>query len=329
MNDPAELLLRDVLAEEAESAPPAAADLARAAQRELDGRRLRRRRVVAAGLAAAASVAVVGGTAGTVLRVRDRARLAPADAAALFETEWQLVEYVRGGRKVEMGVTDAWVSLSRDRTYAGVVCNHISGAAYVDGDQIAFQPGSTTLMACRPPASDAQDDFTAFAEEGARWRVTDGRLRLEGQNGDYFLFRVRESIFPDPAAATLVAGTHAGTQYRLAYADGDTLVFDARHGPGEEWYGEKAAEDRAHPLSWALRVPLGGGTQFVAGWATRDTASVSHQARGGARTRLTIYHVARGKVFGGLVPANPKGSVIRLHRKDGSVVATFTENRPD
>lgn len=104
-----------------------------------------------------------------------------ADPAALEGTAWVL----SGGIEV-----DGWqraapsVSFERGRIGGSSGCNQFGGIYEVSGSQLEVTELFSTLIGCRPPASDVEEEFMDTLEATPEWRLDGEELVLESDGGE-------------------------------------------------------------------------------------------------------------------------------------------------
>ena len=116
----------------------------------------------------------------------ERCERAKADAS-LVHTRWRIVQLGKTAVRTQEGAKEPHILLVQQegavRYRATVGCNQIVGAAELEGSEIAFKPGPTTLMACPPPLDTYERALVRMLGQAKRWRVLANTLELFDDSG--------------------------------------------------------------------------------------------------------------------------------------------------
>lgn len=100
--------------------------------------------------------------------------------ASLPNQYWRLVSLGGEPVKAAEGRREPHLILrSEDNRYTATVgCNQMLGGYQVEGDQIGFQAGATTLMACPPPLDELESQFLRVLSTARKWSIGGQVLEL-------------------------------------------------------------------------------------------------------------------------------------------------------
>lgn len=108
--------------------------------------------------------------------------------ATLTNTYWRIdrlegsaIEPVEGRREPHMLLRRQNLDLAYGAT---VGCNQLSGTFTLDGQNIAFRPGVSTLMACLPPLDAIEELFGAVLAKTSHWQINGSTLEFLDANGE-------------------------------------------------------------------------------------------------------------------------------------------------
>ena len=116
----------------------------------------------------------------------ERCERAKADAA-LVNTYWRVVQLGESVMTAQAGRKEPHVVLADQdgtmRYRATVGCNQLAGEFQVDGNDITFKIGPTTLMACPPPMDAHERALSTMMSQAKHWRVLGNTLELFDESG--------------------------------------------------------------------------------------------------------------------------------------------------
>jgi uncharacterized lipoprotein YbaY len=112
----------------------------------------------------------------------------PIDFAIVYDPESIKANrtYAVKGRILVEGRHEPNILLhSRDGRYSATVgCNRIAGSYVLDGSELRFSPGPTTLMACPPPLEELEKRLLEALANSASCDINGNTLELSDGNGD-------------------------------------------------------------------------------------------------------------------------------------------------
>jgi heat shock protein HslJ len=251
----------------------------------------------------------------------------------LIGTAWQLASYQDSAAAARVTVkTDSTIAFSASGRFSAHACNYIGGAARIEGHTITFGRWSSTAMGCAGELAALERAVGATVTGSADWLIRGRTLTLTNRDGHILTYRVRPSIYPSLTARTIVAGTRAGGQFRLAVdgpADRPFLVFEERTGPGEGWGSAGVASPGPKDCLANHVLPAGqlGNQTFLAAWATPEVAKVTTRATDGApETPLAFYPVPGSNLrIAGLWTTHfqPSTSPVTFYDRSGTLLAAY------
>jgi heat shock protein HslJ len=251
----------------------------------------------------------------------------------LIGTVWQLASYQESATAAPVTVkTDSTLTFSANGRFSAHACNYLGGPARIEGHTITFGRWSTTLIGCTGEPAAVERAVGATVIGSADWSISDRTLTLTNRDGHILTYRVRPSIYPSLTARTIVTGTRAGGQFRLAVdgpADRPFLVFEERTAPGEAWgsAGVISPEPKDCLANHVLPAGQLGKETFVAAWATPDVARITTRASAGApETPLSFYAVPGSTLrIAGLWTTHfqPSKSPVTFYDRSGAVIAAY------
>jgi heat shock protein HslJ len=116
----------------------------------------------------------------------ERCERAKADAS-LVHTRWRIVQLGKTAVRTHKDSKEPHILLVEQdgaiRYRATVGCNQIVGAAELEGSDITFKPGPTTLMACPPPLDTYERALVKMLGQAKHWRVLANTLELFDELG--------------------------------------------------------------------------------------------------------------------------------------------------
>jgi heat shock protein HslJ len=263
-----------------------------------------------------------------------RASGSGAGEPPLIGTSWQLASYQDSAAADPVAVqTDSTIAFSASGRISAHACNFIGGQARIAGQTITtVGPLSSTDMACTGEPAALQRAVGATLTGSADWSIRAATLTLTNPDGHILTYRVRPSIYPNLTARTILAGTHAGGQFRLAVdgpADRPDLVFEERTAPGEAWGTAGVISPRPNDCLANHVLPAGqlGNETFLAAWATPNVAKITTRATDGAtETPLTFYPIPGSTLrIAGLWTTHftPSKSPVTFYDHSGAIIAAY------
>ncbi|HST65299.1 MAG TPA: META domain-containing protein, partial [Mycobacteriales bacterium] len=253
----------------------------------------------------------------------------------LLGTAWQLASYQLPGAAPVPVRADSTLAFSPKGTVSIHACNYIGGPAHVVGSRVGFGSAASTDMLCTGERGTLDQHILALLAGGAAdWSIRDRTLTLTGRDGLVLTYRVRASIYPDLTARTLIAGDHAGGQYRLAITGPGGplgLTIETRTAPGDDW-GQAGVIAPGPKDCLANHVTAGGrlgGQAFLAAWATPEVARVTVRAKPGAPETTLPFLAVPGSTLrvAGLWTAvfRPSVSPVTFYDRAGAVIAAYPD----
>jgi hypothetical protein len=258
----------------------------------------------------------------------------------LIGTEWQLAEYVINGHTtIVPDEVDSVLRFDKWGRFSAHACQYSGGMAVLHGRQLELDRSpAMTANACGGVDGEVGSVVWGFIGPGwLEWSINLRRLVLRNADGDALVYRVRDSIYPDRSARTIVAGERDGNQYRVAVGDSDSgelsvVILDVRPGPGTAWSG---GDMLATPIGAGAGVETllfhkVGDEHIVTGIAPAGVVRIVHHDRvSGADTELARYPVGgrEWNIFVGFVPSHTNGSTISAYDAAGNLVVTWSRNR--
>jgi len=259
----------------------------------------------------------------------------------LVGTDWVLVELTRDGHTTTVPAEiNSDLIFDGNGHFSAKACNGGGGEAVLDGQQLHVQGGIETEMSCSGIEAAIQDavfgdrrvpPLGVMGSGLVEWRIEQQRLVLRAASGDTLVYQVRDPIYPTQPSTTIVAGEHAGIQYRVAvgkFDDGrDRVVVEVRR-PEAHWGVSGMAVPIGNaPMDSFLFEPL-GDEDLVAGAVPSSAVRVVYRdpaLAGGVKLRIYDVEGAEWKVFAGFVPHTGRKitapDTITAYDADGQVVA--------
>jgi heat shock protein HslJ len=251
----------------------------------------------------------------------------------LIGTAWQLASYQESAAAAPVTVkTDSTIGFSANGRFSAHACNYLGGAARIEGHTITFGRWSSTDIRCTGELAALERAVGATMAGSADWLIGARTLTLTNRDGHILTYRVRSSIYPSLTARTIVAGTRAGGQFRLA-VDGPTdrpfLVFEERTAPGEAWGTAGVISPGPKDCLANHVLPAGqlGNETFLTAWATPEVAKVTTRATDGAPETPLAFYPAPGSTLriAGLWTTHfqPSKSPVTFYDRSGTVIAAY------
>jgi hypothetical protein len=183
--------------------------------------------------------------------------------------------------------------------------------------------GYTTLVGCGGDLGLIEQLFERLIENPLGWEIHGRRLTLT--SGRMTLaYVVRDPVYPNRWARTVVAGEHNGAQYRFAAGLQERQaigVFEFRTRPGQGWaVGEEAAPEFSSMTARAETVAA--GLDLLHGFVPAEVRRVViRTARGGRPGQLTLASTpdARWQTFAGVLPTLPHSTTVQALDGSGRV----------
>jgi hypothetical protein len=219
--------------------------------------------------------------------------------------------------------------------FSAHACNYLDGTVTITSDRIQFSPIAQTDMFCSGDLGQLDRKVEATLTGAVSWQISDRILTLTNPDGHVLVYRVRSSGYPDPEARTILAGTQAGGQYRVAVKSPSNgspamaLELETRTVHGEPWGLAGIASPGPNDClaDEVLQSGALGGQTFVGAWATPEVAKVTTQATAGSReTTLKFYAVPGSslRVVGAWVSGFvPSKSPVTFYDSHGTVIAAY------
>ena len=236
----------------------------------------------------------------------------------LVGTDWVLVEVTRDGHTTTVPAEiDSDLLFDGKGHYSAKACNGGGGEAVLDGQRLYVRGGGETERSCSGLDAEIYDAvfgdrvgprFGVMNSGQVEWSIEQQRLVLRAANGDTLVYQVRDPIYPTRSATTIIAGEHAGIQYRVAlskFDDGrDRVVLEVRR-PGARWGVDgMAAPTGSGPMDSFVLIPL-GDEDIVAGAVPSSAVRVVYRdpaLTGGIELQIYPAEGVDWSVFAGFVP---------------------------
>lgn len=139
---------------------------------------------------------------------------APATAAAatpaasgLAGVDWKLTGYRDADGNTATPVAEVTLAFANGQLTGNTGCNGYTAGYTIDGDQITFEPGVSTMMACEDPVNAQETAVRANLEKAASFSVAGGKLTLSDAEGTVLLtFEAQQpvALVGTPWQATMV-----------------------------------------------------------------------------------------------------------------------------
>lgn len=102
----------------------------------------------------------------------------------IVNTYWKILSLKGEDLPVAENQREGHVILRSDGAYSATVgCNMIGGGYTLDGTEVTFQPGPTTLMACVPPLDSFERDLLEVLAQAARIEVDGEAMQMLDADG--------------------------------------------------------------------------------------------------------------------------------------------------
>ncbi len=163
---------------------------------------------------------------------------APVEPEATLEGPvWQLTAYLDASGAQAPAQVESTIRFEAGEASGNAGCNRFFVSYTVDGNQLTFGQGGSTMMACEEPAMSQEQAFLANLALVASYEIVGGQLTLfDGSGATVFVFDVQ---VPTPLTGTLWQATSynngrgavtslvIGTEITAAFAEDGTLSGSA------------------------------------------------------------------------------------------------------
>lgn len=106
---------------------------------------------------------------------------------ALAGVTWRLAEFVNADGVSASPVAEATLTFEEGRAGGNTGCNSFSAGYTVSGQQLSFQPGVSTMMACAEPIMAQEQALLSQLNEVAAYEIVSGQLHLLDAAGQTLL----------------------------------------------------------------------------------------------------------------------------------------------
>jgi heat shock protein HslJ len=235
----------------------------------------------------------------------------------LDHKDWRIdVVSADGDRREVDPAYDAVLRFDGDGGFEASMCNDIHGDVTITSSELTWGNVWSTLAGC------LDDDLTwletavsAVFDSTARWTLTDGVLRIEGEDVVVELGQ-RPDGFPRDLVQLATSDPAGESQWQFGYAEiergsGYDLWWEGRAAPGTAFRDAGIGADPSDVLK-AMWVEDVDGGLFAFGFVPEAAESVVFDAVDNTREVMTTYDLPDGsRVYGAVVTATP-GRVVAL-----------------
>jgi heat shock protein HslJ len=239
----------------------------------------------------------------------------PAEAEVTLEGPiWQLTGYLDANGAQAAAEAEATIRFEDGQAGGNAGCNRFFTAYTVDGNQLTFGQGGSTMMACEEPAMSQEQAFLANLALVASYQIAGSQLTLLDANGATVLaFEVQ---VPTPLTGTLwqatgynngrgaVTSLVIGTEITATFSDDGTLSGSAGCNNYTATYAVDGDQITITPVATTMMMcaePEGimeQEAEYIAALATAATFSI-------------------------------EGDQLELRTADGALVASFVATAPE
>lgn len=240
---------------------------------------------------------------------------APTEAPAMLEGPiWQLTSYLDASGAQAAAEAEATIRFEDGQAGGNAGCNRFFVSYTLDGSQLTFGQGGSTMMACEEPAMSQEQAFLANLALVASYEIAGSQLTLlDGSGAAVLTFEVQ---VPTPLTGTLWQATSynngrggvttlvIGTEITATFAEDGTLSGSAGCNNYTATYTVDGEQITITPVATTMMMcvePEGVMEQeaeFIAALATAATFSI-------------------------------QGDQLELRTADGALVASFTAAAPE